>query len=605
MSPELVVRGQRVVQPGFSGPASIHVRDGVISAIEPYDSVPPGSEIIDAGPFAVLAGLVDTHVHFNDPGRADWEGFASGTRAAAAGGITSVVDMPLNSIPGTIDVPSFQKKLEAAEGNCWVDVGFWGGVVPGNAQEIEPLLAEGVLGFKCFLIASGVDEFPCVSEADLRKALPILAAHGTVLLAHAELPGPIESARPAGSRRAYSTYLASRPRAAENEAIALLVGLSREFAARVHIVHLSSSDAIVCLRQARERDLPVTVETCPHYLFFKAEEIPDGATEFKCAPPIRESENRETLWKALEKGDIDLVASDHSPCHPKMKAAESGDFFQAWGGISSLQFSLTAVWTEARRRGIGLEKVSHWLSAAPARLAGLAGRKGSIAIGADADLVIFDPDRSVDWNFAVHHRHKLTPYQDLLMRGAVQRTILRGRTVYCDGWFSPEPKGQFLRGSLYRLNHGPAETAVADFLRCCGSLQWAARMTDARPYRSIMHVLDHADSVWQSISSEDWLEAFGAHPKIGEHSSSRWSKQEQSGVNTASDIARAELAELNEAYYDRFGFIFIICATGKSAPEMLEQLRCRLGNTRETEISNAAGQQRLITRLRLRKLLTS
>src|SRR5262245_15412711 len=312
MSGVLVVRGRSVIRPGSSGPASMHISDGVIVAVEPFDSIRPGAEVIDAGDAVVIPGLVDTHVHLNDPGRADWEGFWHGTRAAAAGGVTTLVDMPLNSIPPTTTVQGLRTKVEAARNQSWVDIGFWGGVVPGNADQIEPLIAEGVFGFKCFLVPSGVDEFQHVTEADLRLALPLIAANRSLLLVHAELPGPIDLARTENSgrpSRRYGSYLASRPRAAENEAIELLIRLSREFGARIHIVHLSSADAIPDLRAARAGGLPVTVETCPHYLIFSAEEIPDGATQFKCAPPIRENENREKLWRALANGVIDFITT--------------------------------------------------------------------------------------------------------------------------------------------------------------------------------------------------------------------------------------------------------------------------------------------------------
>jgi len=301
----------------------------------------------------VLPGLVDTHVHINEPGRTEWEGFHTATRAAAAGGVTTLVDMPLNSTPATTSVEGFRAKLAAARGQCQVDVGFWGGVVPGNTAQIEPLVREGVLGFKCFLTPSGVDDFPNVSEGDLRQALPELARSGAVLLAHAESPARLRAIE--WDPSVYAHYLASRPRESENEAIELLIGLSREFGAKIHIVHLSSADALPLLRASN-----LTVETCPHYLTFAAEEIPDGALQFKCAPPIRERENRERLWAALERGEIHLVATDHSPCPPGMKA---GDFATAWGGIASLQWSLAVMWNEARKRGIAPERVSRWMSA--------------------------------------------------------------------------------------------------------------------------------------------------------------------------------------------------------------------------------------------------
>jgi allantoinase len=330
-----------------------------------------------------------------------------------------------------------------------VDVGFWGGVVPGNVAELGPLWEAGVFGFKCFLVPSGVDEFQHVGEADLRAALPELAALGAPLLAHAELPGPIEDAvrkRPKDApANQYATWLASRPRKAENEAIALLLHLAGEFKSRIHIVHLSSSDSIPQLRQTRERGIRVSVETCPHYLTFVAEEIPDGATEFKCAPPIRERENCEKLWVALREGTIDFIASDHSPCPLAMKVREEGDFLRAWGGIASLQISLPAVWTQARSRGYALTHVAEWMCRGPAHLAGLEKRKGAIAAGCDADLVIWNPDAKFRVHPAsLHHRHKLTPYAGRELFGVVETTFLRGRKVFARGEFSAVPEGQIL-----------------------------------------------------------------------------------------------------------------------------------------------------------------
>jgi allantoinase len=396
-----------------------------------------------------MPGLVDTHVHINEPGRTEWEGFATATRAAAAGGVTTLIEMPLNSIPATTTLEEFREKIVAASGQLSVDVGFWGGVVPGNVAELRPLWEAGVFGFKCFLVPSGVEEFREVGKSDLRAALPELAALGAPLLAHAELPGPIEEAvqmRPKGApANRYATWLASRPRQAENEAIALLLRLAEEFHARVHIVHLSSSDSIAQLRQARARGIRVTVETCPHYLTFTSEEIAGGATEFKCAPPIRERENREKLWDALRGGTIDFVASDHSPCPPAMKLREEGDFLRAWGGIASLQIGLPAVWTQARSRGYALTHMADWMCRGPARLAGLEKRKGAIAAGYDADLVIWNPDAKFRVDPArFHHRHKLTPYAGRELFGVVETTFLRGRKVFGRGEFSAAPAGQIL-----------------------------------------------------------------------------------------------------------------------------------------------------------------
>ncbi len=464
--PDLVIRGERVVLPSGSVPASIHIRDGKISALESYTDVPAGSELIDAGEGSVvMPGLVDTHVHINEPGRTEWEGFRTASRAAAAGGVTTIVDMPLNSIPPTTTREGFRAKVEAARGQCYVDVGFWGGVIPGNTDELIPLLDDGVVGFKCFLVHSGVDEFPNVSEADLRRALPELARQDSLLIVHAELPGPIDRAgfsvchTDEGSTQSdlgatsYQTFLASRPRAAENEAVELMIKLGREFDARVHIVHHSSADALLMLAEAKASDVRITAETCPHYLTFAAEEIPDGATEFKCCPPVRERENREQLWDALRAGTIDMVVSDHSPCPPEMKLPEQGDFLKAWGGISSLQLRLPATWTEARRRGFSMSKFVEWICSAPAKLVGFEGRKGSLTVGADADLVIWNSEQEFQVEpQMIQHRHKLTPYTGRTLQGVVQTTFLRGRKIYDAGELIGEPRGVLLNGSGERLS---------------------------------------------------------------------------------------------------------------------------------------------------------
>lgn len=446
---DLIVRGNRVVTPDGERPASIHIRGGAIEKISSFSDLPTGTDIYEAGDLLVMPGLVDTHVHINEPGRTDWEGFATATRAAAAGGVTTLIEMPLNSIPATTNVPAFRAKLVATFGQLSVDTGFWGGVVLGNTAELPGLWEAGCLGFKCFLIDSGVAEFVSVGESDLREALPVLVKIGAPLLVHAELPGPIAAAAnrrtATASRTSYKTWLDSRPRAAENDAIELLLHLAGEFGARVHIVHLSSSDAIPRIQKAKASGLPVSVETCPHYLTFPADEIPDGATQFKCAPPLREFENREKLWAGLRNGAIDLIATDHSPCAPAMKRQDTGSFLDAWGGIASLQLSLPAVWTEARRRGFSLTNLARWLCEAPARLAGLAQQKGTISPGCDADLVIWNPDAgfTVDPT-KLHHRNKLTPYAGRKLMGIVEATFLRGVKIYEHGSFCSAPAGKVL-----------------------------------------------------------------------------------------------------------------------------------------------------------------
>jgi allantoinase len=450
--PDLCIRGQHIITLDSDGPAAVHVRGGRIEAVTPFEDVPAGCEVVEAGEAVVLPGLVDSHVHVNEPGRTRWEGFAAATRAAARGGVTTVVDMPLNSVPPTTTPEALRQKIEAAKGQCRVDVGFWGGLVPGNLGLLSALHAGGVVGFKCFLIDSGVEEFPRVNEGELHAAMFELARLDATLIAHAELPGPVEEAfascctgEAAGDPRRYETFLRSRPRAAEDEAVALLLRLCRETGARAHVVHHSSADSLPLLREAKTAALPFTVETCPHYLTFAAEDVPDGATEFKCCPPVRERENRERLWEALADGTIDMVVSDHSPCPPEMKRRQEGDFLKAWGGISSLQFRLPVVWTEARRRGHDFHDLARWLAREPARLAGLYGRKGAITPGRDADLVIFDPEATFRVRAETNeHRHKLTPYDGMELSGVVLATYLRGEKIYERGEFAPAPTGTLL-----------------------------------------------------------------------------------------------------------------------------------------------------------------
>jgi allantoinase len=444
------VRSQRVLLPSGMAPALVHVRDGRIVAIADHGDRPAGLPLLDVGDRVVMPGLVDTHVHINEPGRAEWEGFAHATRAAAAGGVTTIIDMPLNSVPATTTVAALHAKRTSAAGACYVDVGFWGGVVPGNQSEISRLADAGVFGFKSFLSPSGVDEFVHCSEQDLRTALPLLAARDLPLLAHAELPALLCDRQEAGGmmpvdRRSYATWLHSRPPASEHAAIEMLIRLAREFGARVHIVHLASADALDLLRDARRAGVAVTVETCPHYLTFAAEEIADGATPFKCAPPIRERSHRERLWTALARGDIDFIASDHSPSPPAMKHLDEGDFIAAWGGIASLQLGSAIVWTGMHARGIGIDRLPSWLSAGPARLAELVGRKGAIAPGCDADLVVFDPDAHATIDARrLYHRHPVTPYDGVTLRGRVQTTIVRGQIVYDEGTVVGRPEGRLL-----------------------------------------------------------------------------------------------------------------------------------------------------------------
>jgi len=440
-----VIRSRRVVTPEGIRPASVAIRGGRISGVESESAPAAGTSVLDFGEAVVMPGLVDTHVHVNEPGRTDWEGFETASRAAAAGGVTTLLDMPLNSVPPTTTIKGLEAKRRAAKGRCFVDVGFWGGLVPGNAEELLPLLDAGVFGFKCFLAPSGVPEFDEVREGDLRAALPPLVERGALLLVHAELPDRLNLGWNE-KRRSYASYLASRPGAAEGEAAALLVRLSRDSGCRIHVLHLSSAEALAPLAEARGEGLPITAETCPHYLFFAAEEIPDGATQFKCAPPIREASNREFLWKALREGAIGMIVSDHSPAPPGKKMLGSGDFREAWGGISSLELTLAATWTAASERGFSIADVAEWMCRAPARLSGLDRRKGVLAPGADADIVVFRPEESFEVvPGRLHQRHKLTPYSGRVLKGVVEATFLRGKRIYDQGGFPAGPIGELLR----------------------------------------------------------------------------------------------------------------------------------------------------------------
>lgn len=445
-----ILQSSRVVLPDGIYEAAIHVAEGTIQKVAaPVD--PAGDEdVVDVGASVVMPGLVDTHVHVNEPGRTDWEGFETATRAAAAGGVTTIVDMPLNSIPSTTDVAALDDKREAAAGQCRVDVGFWGGVVPGNTDTLRDLHEAGVLGFKCFRVDSGVDEFEHVGREDLDEAMPILADLETVLLTHAELPGPIEEAGQVwddADPTEYATYLASRPPEAELAAIEEMMDLAETHDCRVHIVHLATAEGLALLDDEPFHEVPVTAETCPHYLTFAADDIPDGATAYKCAPPIRTGDDRDSLWRGLDVGLLDLVATDHSPSPPELKCLESGRFDEAWGGVASLQVSLSAVWTEAYYRGYDPDDLATWLCERPAWLAGIDDRKGSIEAGKDADFVVWSPGSSFEVDAeTLEHRHPVCPYDGKLLRGAVEQTYVRGRCVYDDGEFPGDPSGEFVSG---------------------------------------------------------------------------------------------------------------------------------------------------------------
>lgn len=434
---DLVIRG-RVLTAEGEAEREVAVSGGRIAAIEPAGAGLVGERTVELSADEVLLpGLVDSHVHVNEPGRTEWEGFASATRAAAAGGVTTIVDMPLNSIPPTVNVEALNVKREVAGPQAHIDVGFWGGAVPGNTADLKPLHEEGVFGFKCFLLPSGVDEFPPLPLDEIEQDMRELATFDSLLIVHAEDPHTIETA-PQEFGPGYSGFLASRPRDAENAGIAAVIERARRTGARAHILHLSSCDALPMIAEAKRDGVKLTVETCPHYLSLAAEEIPDGATAYKCCPPIREQGNRDQLWEGLLDGTIDCIVSDHSPSTAELKG--TGDFGTAWGGVSSLQLGLSLIWSEARERGIPLSRVLEWMSSGPANLVGLT-RKGRLEVGADADFAVFAPEAQFTVDAAsLRHKNPVTPYDGKTLTGVVRRTILRGDEV--DG---ETPRGQLLR----------------------------------------------------------------------------------------------------------------------------------------------------------------
>jgi allantoinase len=436
------IHSTRVITPSGVIEATLIIADGKISEVVRGRVERKGIPFESVGDKVIMPGVIDAHVHINEPGRTEWEGFETATKAAAAGGITTMIEMPLNASPVTTTAAALKVKLDAAKGKLHVNVGFYGGVIPTNIDDLDELLKSGVFGIKAFLTHSGIDEFPNVTETDLRKALPVLKKHDAKLLVHCELESAVipGSTQNLENARSYSNYLASRPAQWETDAIALMIRLSEEFGVQVHIVHVSSAEALPLIRDAKKRGLRITAETCPHYLVFCAEEIPDGATEFKCAPPIRERANNELLWEALKDGTLDFVATDHSPAPPDIKEQASGDFMKAWGGIAGLQFLLPAFWTGAKERDFSVEVVARLLCTNPANFLGLK-QKGRIAPGCDADLVIWDPEASfVAKEEDVQHRHKITPYAGMRLSGVAERTVVQGRVTF--------DQHEFQRGSI-------------------------------------------------------------------------------------------------------------------------------------------------------------
>ncbi len=612
------IKSDRVVTPRGEIPAAIVIRAGKIESVVSPQELPPEMPCEDFGDWVISPGVIDAHVHINEPGRTHWEGFASATAAAAAGGVTTLIDMPLNSSPVTTDAAALESKRSAAAGKCGVNVEFYGGLVPGNEIEIPGLIAQRVRGIKAFLCDSGLDEFPAVGEKELRAALPMLKQAGIPLLAHAEIVDPeVFAAHRTSShwpQQSYPDYMHARPASFEVNAIELLIDLCREFQTPIHIVHLATAQAIPLIDAAKKEGLPLTVETCPHYLYFCDLDIQDSQTQFKCAPPIRDEGNRAVLRSAVTTGLIDTIGSDHSPCPPELKELLSGDFSKAWGGIASLQLTLPIMATLAKEENWSLEKLGALLSDRPAEIFGLGKTKGRIGAGYDADIVVWDP--SATFTVAgdeLEHRHSITPYEGRALSGCVQRTYVGGEVVFENKSASADNDQKLVDASIAEmLNALPYETILQTLQTCCASARWCEELEESRPFLNDDDVLNKSAKVFSGLDESDWLEAFEGHPQIGNVDTLRAkyantkaiAGDEQSGVQSASEDVLKQLAAANDEYLKKFGFIFIVCATGKSAKEMLELLQQRLPRTRDQELITAGEEQSKITALRLKKLAT-
>ena len=613
------IHSSRVITPQGEIAAAIVIENGKITQIISGSDTPGGMDCTSYGDLVISPGLVDAHVHINEPGT-DWEGFETATKSAAAGGVTTLIDMPLNSLPVTTDIAALELKINSSQGKLYVDVGFHGGVVPNNQSPDSLAARSGRSRCKSvFMRLGGSSNFQLRVNWSCVARWRILNPKGIPLLAHAEIETEIqreESDDPTN----YLQYANSRPFQFELTAVKLLIDLCREYQTPVHIVHLVTGEALPMIEAAKQEGLPLTVETCPHYLFFNSTNVAAGDTRFKCAPPIRDEANRLALCDAVASGLIDTIGSDHSPCPPELKQLESGDFTKAWGGIAGLQLTLPTSWTALQSHGVTLSDLAQRTATKPAEVFGLAQRKGKIEVGYDADLVVWNPDEQFLVNpDDLFHRHPVTPYESSQLQGTVERTFIRGNVAY-DRNQKPQhssPAGQTLLRNDAHPNSvaiyldSLSETKLTTALEsCCASTAWVEQMAEGGKFVSDVKVVSRAEEAASKMTESDWLEAFEAHPRIGDVDSLKkkfantkaTASNEQSGVGEADETTLNRLAEANKQYFNKFGCIFIVFATGKSAAQMLALLEQRLPNDRTTEITNAAAEQLKITLLRLRKL---
>ncbi|KAM9998126.1 hypothetical protein ACTFIY_007792 [Dictyostelium cf. discoideum] len=641
-----VIKGKKIVINGEIKPASILIRNGIIIDIIDYSSeIKEEHEIlIEEEKLVIMGGLVDSHVHINEPGRTEWEGFLSATSAAASGGVTTIIDMPLNSSPVTTTFENLQRKIESMPGKLRVDVGLLGGIIPGNSSEISRMVLEGgVVGFKSFLVHSGIDEFPHVKEDDIQEAMNVMkklkdeqGGRDVVMMFHAEIEEPIKEAterlqRENADPKLYDTFLKSRPRVSENIAIDKVIELTKKNMVKTHIVHLSSSDAIEAIHEAVHNDgVPITAETTYHYLYFESEQVPYGNTLYKCCPPVRESENKDLLWKAVTNGTINIIVSDHSPCTLDLKLIEQGDFMKAWGGISSLQLGLPIIWTEASKRGVPLGKLSEYMSDAPSRLVGLNDRKGSIKIGRDADFVIWDPEESftVDQGLLMV-KNKNSPYHGEKLLGVVHHTILRGNKIFSKGdqTISKIIGKRLIQTKIHTNPIYPSPTLPTiellnslndqkTFFDCIHLLFEAApplanALFSKRPFSSYQQLIDQAYSIIQSLNESDKIQVINAHPRIGvsasqvKNSSSISYREQSCDKDSTIDQSILEiLTQLNQQYESKFGFKFVVFVNGRPKNEIIPILQNRLNNNdKQKELNLGLSEMIEISKSRLLKLL--